>query len=210
MFETDSGLQAVAKKRLWLWSSVFRFKLVDEVLSCPALAISPRSTTRTFECILKDLPGKVVGESCQKSCWRWCGSNRRPCRTCFVLGCYGVPWERLWLVGMVTLAPGYVLGWFETGCWCEHVQPLRSFVSTCVCLKASCIQSSVIVQRNKSSKVCQHIITGLHHERLCCLTWVKMQWSKAGAKLQIPSMHARTSINTWWKFHQHHVTLVQR
>ncbi len=33
MFETDSGLQAVAKKRLWLWSSVVRFKLVDEVLN---------------------------------------------------------------------------------------------------------------------------------------------------------------------------------
>ena len=33
-----------------------------------------------------------------------------------VLGCEGVPEERLWLVGMVTLAVGYVLGLLETGC----------------------------------------------------------------------------------------------
>ena len=66
-----------------LWLSVYPYTKPENCLtfdigckalqwSCPALAISPRSTTRTFECILKDIPGEVVGKSCQKSYWRWC------------------------------------------------------------------------------------------------------------------------------------------
>jgi len=110
------------------------------------------------------------------------------------LACVGVPGcalRALWLFGMITLAK-YVLALLETGCWCEHVQPLRSFISACICLKASWLQSSITVKWSKSSKVHQQIITCLHHGKF------------AGAKVKFPSTHDGISSITCLQ----HATLV--
>ena len=69
--------------------------------SCPALATSPTST-RTFECILKDLPGEDVGESCQKSYWRWCAC---------LIGC-GAAITSCWGITVCLESVCGLLGWW--------------------------------------------------------------------------------------------------
>ena len=156
--------------------------------SCPALAISPRITTRSFECILKDLPRRVVGAMEGDVGMMGC-----------LCGAVGLCWgARVCLKSIVAFWDDhpcklYVLALLETGCWCEHVQPLRSFISACVCLKASWLQSSVTVKWSKPSRIHQQIFTCLHHGKF------------AGAKVKFPSTHDGISINTWWNF-QHYMS----
>ena len=172
MFETDSGLQAVAKKRLWLWSSVVRLSQLMKCWTvCVGIGYSQHLMWFCLTTVLVILVALTKWEFRKAGLYLKLDADVNMCNLLDSPSVHAYVWRPL-----------------------DFRAPLRWK------------EANLVKSINTSLPV--YIM-----ENLFSLTWVMMQWSKAGAKVKFPSTHDGISINTWWNSsitRLHHVTLVQR